>query len=106
MQFSTILAYTDDRYDTLRRSNGKPYNNNSGSLKRSLVSSLTSNGIFQKISLAGLQTDSAFEYSQADEKVPRDFNKEVWQVNHERASDYFNEMRNKIESQKKKLNER
>ena len=49
MQFDTILAYTTDRYDTLRKPNGKPYTACRTNLKRSILSSLTSNGVFQKI---------------------------------------------------------
>ena len=48
MQFSNILAYTQDRFDTLRKPNGKPYNT-AGSLRRSIMCSLTSNGVFQKV---------------------------------------------------------
>lgn len=35
---------------------------------------------------------------QDDEKAQKDINKEVWQVNLERAADYFGEMRTKLES--------
>ena len=49
MQFSNILAYTQNRIETLRRPNGKPYNFTSGSHKRSIMCSLTSNGVFQKV---------------------------------------------------------
>lgn len=48
MQFQNILSYTQDRFDTLRKPNGKPYNT-TGNLKRSIMCSLTSNGIFEKV---------------------------------------------------------
>lgn len=48
MQFQNIISYTQDRFDTLRKPNGKPYNT-TGNLKRSIMCSLTSNGIFEKV---------------------------------------------------------
>ena len=33
----------------------------------------------------------------------RDMNKELWQVNDERAAEYMRDMRNKLETQKEKL---
>ena len=84
------MAYTRDRFDTLRKPNGRPYNSN-GNLKRSVMCSLTSNGVFQKI-----------EPQQAKKQPPvaRDMNKELWRVNEERANEYFVDMRQKLEGTK------
>lgn len=49
MQFSLITAYVQDRFDTLRKPNGKPYNHPKGNFRRSIMCSLTSNGVFQKV---------------------------------------------------------
>ena len=49
MQFSLIVAYVQDRFDTLRKPNGKPYKHPKGNIKRSIMCSLTSNGVFQKV---------------------------------------------------------
>lgn len=94
MQFSNILAYTQDRFDTLRKPNGKPYNT-SGNLKRSIMCSLTSNGVFEKVVPASSpqgQTNSS-----------RDINSEIWRVIDEKAYVYFQDMHTKLESQKQKL---
>ena len=43
------MAFVQDRFDTLRKPNGKPYKHPQGNIKRSIMCSLTSNGVFQKV---------------------------------------------------------
>ena len=96
MQFSNIMAYTQDRFETLRKPNGKPYNHTSGNLKRSISCALTSNGVFQKVApmtkacITPKSRSSATAGTSTKEKeIQRDINKELWQVNEEKANEYF-----------------
>ena len=100
MQFSNIVALTHDRFTTLRKPNGKAYNHTSGNLKRSIMCSLTSNGVFQKVAASATIENSQTTLAQ------RDISKELWQVSEERATEYFIDMRAKLESQKQKLDNR
>ena len=121
MQFSLILSYVQDRFDTLRKPNGKPYKTPQGNIKRSIMCSLTSNGVFQKVAHQAAQqlnesvTPQSHKIGQKVDKkdqsqsntektaAQRDINKELWQVNDERAGEYFLDMRAKLEVQKEKL---
>jgi hypothetical protein len=101
MQFSNIVTFTQDRFETLRKPNGKPYNYTSGNLKRSIMCSLTSNGVFQKVAQpTTLMSDSRVSQTSHTSSGVRDINKELWKVCEDRAIEYFDELQTKLDGQK------
>ena len=48
MTFKDLLAYTEERFDSLRKPNGRLYEGKQG-VKRSLIQALNSNGIFIRV---------------------------------------------------------
>ena len=54
--------------------------------------------MFQKIEPASIANEAGGNRANDEEKKDKDINKEVWQVNQERANEYFKDMRTKLES--------
>jgi len=57
MSFGDILGYTEERFEFLRKPNGKPYE--SKSTKRSLICALSSNGLFVKTTITPAVYDNS-----------------------------------------------
>ena len=53
MSLADLIAFTETRFDTLRKPNGKPYK--CKSQKKSIVCALSSNGIFSQVSKSQLE---------------------------------------------------
>ena len=49
MKFGDIIQFTIDRFDTLRKPTGKPYETKN--VRKSIMCALTSNGVFEKITI-------------------------------------------------------
>lgn len=69
MKFGDIIQFTIDRFDTLRKPTGKPYETKN--VRKSIMCALSSNGVFEKLTIdrafmheAELQNDTQTKVTQ------------------------------------------
>ena len=104
MSLADILAFTENRFDTLRKPNGKAYT--SKSKKKSIICALSSNGVFDRMEKQVGEGVSNAEEEKDELTDARVGSSELWQVNEEEARKFNDEMVAKFEMQKSKLGNR
>ena len=93
-----ILSYTEKKFDTLRKPDGKTYT--AKSKKKSIVCALSSNGVFNQVKKESKKV-SDVAHLRVDK---REGAREIWEVNEEESKKFMLEMSAKFDSQRAKLN--
>ena len=97
MSLADLIAFTETRFDTLRKPNGKPYK--CKSQRKSIVCALSSNGIFSQVSKSQLeQLEAKNTNVDANNLDTRLGSNELWQVNDQEAQKFHTEMEAKFEA--------
>ena len=86
-----ILSYTEKKFDTLRKPDGKTYT--AKSKKKSIVCALSSNGVFKQV-----KKELGKDREEANLNVDkREGAKEIWEVNEEEYKKFHTEMTAKFD---------